>query len=62
MRLTLRTLLAYLDDVLDPADKEELGKKIESSDNVPTLSIPVFRVSVAIAVTSQALRIFTGSV
>src|SRR3954464_5669451 len=32
MRLTLRTLLAYLDDVLDPADKEELGKKIESSD------------------------------
>src|SRR5688500_529848 len=32
MRLTLRTLLAYLDDVLDPADKEELGKKIESSE------------------------------
>src|SRR6476660_566049 len=32
MRLTLRTLLAYLDDVLDPADKEELAKKIESSD------------------------------
>jgi hypothetical protein len=32
MRLTLRTLLAYLDDVLDPADKEELAQKIESSD------------------------------
>lgn len=32
MRLTLRTLLAYLDDVLDPTDKEELAKKIESSD------------------------------
>jgi hypothetical protein len=32
MRLTLRTLLAYLDDVLDPADKEELAHKIESSD------------------------------
>jgi hypothetical protein len=32
MRLTLRTLLAYLDDVLDPADKEELAKKIESSE------------------------------
>src|SRR6266480_708515 len=32
MRLTLRTLLAYLDDVLDPADKEELAKKIQSSD------------------------------
>ena len=32
MRLTLRTLLAYLDDVLDPTDKEELAQKIESSD------------------------------
>jgi hypothetical protein len=32
MRLTLRTLLAYMDDVLDPADHEELGKKIEASD------------------------------
>jgi hypothetical protein len=31
MRLTLRTLLAYMDDILDPADKEELAKKIESS-------------------------------
>ena len=27
MRLTLRTLLAYLDDVLDPVDKEELAQK-----------------------------------
>jgi hypothetical protein len=32
MRLTLRTLLAYIDDVLDPADKEDLAKKIEASD------------------------------
>ena len=32
MRLTLRTLLAYLDDVLDPADKDELSQKIESSE------------------------------
>lgn len=32
MRLTLRTLLAYLDDVLDPADKEELSQKIASSE------------------------------
>lgn len=31
MRLTLRTLLAYMDDILDPADQEELGKKIEAS-------------------------------
>jgi hypothetical protein len=32
MRLTLRTLLAYLDDVLDASDKEELSQKIESSE------------------------------
>ncbi|MEX2309437.1 MAG: hypothetical protein WD738_17690 [Pirellulales bacterium] len=32
MRLTLRTLLAYLDDVLDPGDKDELAQKIESSE------------------------------
>src|SRR3954462_14075819 len=32
MRLTLRTLLACLDDVLDPVDKEELAHKIESSE------------------------------
>jgi len=32
MRLTLRTLLAYMDDVLESTDHEDLGKKIESSD------------------------------
>ena len=32
MRLTLRTLLAYMDDILDPADHEELGKRIEASE------------------------------
>jgi hypothetical protein len=31
MRLTLRTLLAYMDDILDPADQEELARKIEAS-------------------------------
>jgi hypothetical protein len=31
MRLTLRTLLAYMDDMLDPEDQEELGRKIEAS-------------------------------
>ncbi|HMO86446.1 MAG TPA: hypothetical protein PKC18_16155, partial [Lacipirellulaceae bacterium] len=31
MRLPLRTLLAYMDDILDPSDHEELGRKIEAS-------------------------------
>jgi hypothetical protein len=32
MRLTLRTLLAYLDNVLEPADRDQLQQQIDSSD------------------------------
>lgn len=32
MRLTLRTLLAYMDEILEPGDREELATKVESSE------------------------------
>ena len=31
MRLTLRTLLAYIDGILDPADQEDLGRRIDEN-------------------------------
>lgn len=37
MRLTLRTLLAYLDDTLEPAEAREIGQKIASSQEATKL-------------------------
>jgi hypothetical protein len=37
VRLTLRTLLAYLDDTLDPADAKLIGQKVAESDTAQEL-------------------------
>lgn len=37
MRLTLRTLLAYLDDLLEPSETKEIGEKIKNSKEATDL-------------------------
>jgi hypothetical protein len=44
-RLTLRTLLAYIDDTLGPAETRALGKKVAESDEAKTLVERIKRVT-----------------
>ena len=37
MRLTLRTLLAYLDDTLEPSEIKQIGQKVAESDTAQEL-------------------------
>src|SRR5262245_15575415 len=41
MRLTLRTLLAYLDDLLDAGDGEQISAKIKESDFASNLVVRI---------------------
>lgn len=45
MRLTLRTLLAYLDDTLEPAQAREIGQKVAESDVAQELIDRIKRVT-----------------
>jgi hypothetical protein len=45
LRLTLRTLLAYIDDTLEPAQARELGEKVAASDDARELIEKIKRVT-----------------
>src|SRR6516225_5745619 len=45
MRLTLRTLLAYLDDTLEPAEIKEIGQKVAESQTAQELIARIKQVS-----------------
>src|SRR6478609_658797 len=45
LQLTLRTLLAYIDDTLEPAQARALGKKVAENDDVKQLVERIKRVT-----------------
>ena len=41
LRLTLRTLLSYLDDMLEPAQAKAIGAKVAESEQARALSFDI---------------------
>ncbi len=62
MRLTLRTLLAYLDDTLDPSEIKEIGQKVADSEQAQELIARIKQVTRRRRLTTPPLTGGKGSI